>query len=58
MGKLVVFLKSGKYINLIDTMGNGAGTQVTTTSNCELAGEWIPIRAKEWKNRNIGTKHR
>ena len=58
VNKLVAFLQNGKNINLIDIMGNGAGKQGTTTNNCELAGEWVPTRAKEWKNRNIGTKHR
>ena len=26
-------------------------------NDCDLAGEWIPTRANEWTNRNIGVKH-
>ena len=26
-------------------------------SDCDLVGEWIPTRANEWTNRNIGVKH-
>jgi len=37
-------------------MGNAA-TKGAAEQNCGLAGEWVPTRKSEWKNRNIGTPH-
>jgi len=39
------------------------GTAASTTSgycenDCDLAGEWVPTRHDEWKNRNLGTPHK
>jgi len=35
-------------------MGNTAGC-VSTEEECDLAGEWVPTRHSEWRNRNIGS---
>jgi len=38
----------------------GTATSVTSgqsEQHCDLAGEWVPTRHDEWKNRNIGTPH-
>ena len=39
-------------------MGQAASARAPPAGNCELAGEWVPVRASEWTNKNIGTPHR